>query len=142
MPSSARRPSAKQKRNTGAERPPPGAAQPRRIARRRAPSESVVYMTSTEAKNGFGRVLDAVARDGTVFITRHNANQAVVMSVARYEELTGGAASRLDTLTAEFDDLLERMQTPAAIDGMLAAFRASPEELGRAAVAAARPART
>jgi hypothetical protein len=60
------------------------------------------------------------------------------MSVQQYEELTGRASSVLDTLTAEFDELLERMQAPVAIDAMLAAFRASSEELGRAAVAAAR----
>lgn len=101
-------------------------------------SGSVVYMTSTEAKNEFGRVLDAVARNHTVVISRRNANRAVVISVEQYEALTGTTESALDALTAEFDALLERMQKPAAIEGMLAAFRSSPDALGRAAVAAAR----
>jgi prevent-host-death family protein len=95
-------------------------------------------MTSTEAQNGFGRVLDTVARQGTVLITKHNATQAVVISVERYEALTQGPASGLDTLTAEFDDLLRRMQSPEARAGVRAAFAASPDELSRAAVAAAR----
>ena len=38
----------------------------------------------------------------------------------------------------ELDALFERMQTPAARAGMKAAFDASPEEMGKAAVAAAR----
>lgn len=99
---------------------------------------STVYMTSTEAQNGFGRVLDTVARNNTVLITKRNATQAVVMSVDRYEALTRGASSELDTLTAEFNDLLSRMQTPQAKAGLHDAFWASPDELARAAVVAAR----
>lgn len=38
----------------------------------------------------------------------------------------------------ELDALFERMQTPEARAGMKAAFDASPEEMGKAAVAAAR----
>jgi antitoxin Phd len=115
-----------------------GGRQMRDDSARASSAGPVVYMTSTEAQNGFGRVLETVARNGTVFITRHSAKQAVVMSVEQYDALTGERTPDLDTLTAEFDELLERMQTPASIDGMVAAFRASPEELGRAAVAAAR----
>lgn len=106
--------------------------------RRPAPRDTIVYMSSTEAQNGFGRVLDTVARNGTVLITKRNEAQAVVMSVERYEALTRGVASGLDTLTAEFDDLLQRMQTPEARAGLRSAFRASPDDLSRAAVAAAR----
>jgi antitoxin Phd len=97
----------------------------------------VVTMTSTEAQNGFGRVLDAVARGGTVLITKHNATQAVVMSVDRYEALTRAESPSLDALTAEFDAMLERMQTPEARAGIHAGLSASPAELGRLARAAA-----
>lgn len=95
-------------------------------------------MTSTEAQNGFGRMLDAVARGGTVLITKHNATQAVVMSVDRYEALTRAESPSLEALTAEFDALLEQMQEPGAEEAMLEAFRASPGELARAALAAAK----
>ncbi len=98
----------------------------------------VVTMTSTEAQNGFGRMLKAVAKGGTVLITKHNATQAVVMSVDRYEALTRAEMPSLDALTAEFDAMLERMQAPGAEAAMLEAFRASPEELGQTAVAAAK----
>ena len=53
-----------------------------------APRNATVYMTSTQAQNAFGRVLDTVAHEGTVLITKRNATQAVVMSVERYEALT------------------------------------------------------
>ncbi|HET7231541.1 MAG TPA: type II toxin-antitoxin system prevent-host-death family antitoxin [Longimicrobium sp.] len=100
-----------------------------------------VYMTSTEARNHFGRLLDAVARGETVLITRQGSASAVVMSVAGYQALTGVNFDRprvdLDLLAKEFDELFLGMQTPEAREGALAALRASPEELGRIAVAAA-----
>lgn len=97
----------------------------------------IVTMTSTEAQNGFGRVLDAVAEGGTVRIRKHNVTRAVVISAERYDALTRTESSTLDELTAEFDDLLARMQTPQAHAGMQAAFDAAPDALGAAAVAAA-----
>lgn len=101
-------------------------------------SDATVTMTSTEAQNGFGRMLDAVARDKTVLITRHNVTQAVVISAERYRALTQAEAPSLDALTAEFDAMLARMQTPESRAAMREAYGASPEELGRAAGAAAR----
>lgn len=103
----------------------------------RTPSH-IVSMSSTEAQNGFGNLLETVARDGTVFITRRKAAKAVVLSVERYEELTREAEPALDELTAEFDALLNRMQSPQARAGIRAAFSAAPDELAAAAVAAAR----
>lgn len=97
----------------------------------------IIRMTSTEAQNGFGRMLDAVAKGGTVLITKHNATHAVVISVTLYEALTRTVMPDLDALTAEFNDILARMQEPGSEEAMLRAFRASPEELGRLALAAA-----
>lgn len=109
-------------------------------ARRSAGSRNgnVVTMTSTEAQNGFGRMLEAVARDRTVLIKKHNVTQAVVMSVDRYEALTRAESPALDALTAEFDEMLARMQSPEAQAGIRDALAASPAELGQAALAAAR----
>lgn len=101
----------------------------------------VVTMTSTEAQNGFGRMLDTVARDGTVLIKKHNVTQAVVLSVDRYEELTRSDAPSLDTLTAEFDEMLARMQTPEVRAGIRTGLSASPAELGQAALAGMQSAR-
>jgi antitoxin Phd len=98
----------------------------------------VVHMSSTEAQNGFGRLLDIVARGGTVHITRHNTTQAVLMSVEQYEALSQTEAPSLDALTAEFDALLERMQKPEVRAGIHAGLSASPAELAQAARAASR----
>lgn len=107
----------------------------RKVDRRR--QSDIVSMSSTEAQNGFGHLLDTVARDGTVFITRRNTAGAVMLSMERYEELTREAEPDLDELTAEFDALLERMQSPESRAGIREAFSAAPDELVRAAVAAA-----
>jgi hypothetical protein len=62
----------------------------------------------------------------------------VLLSVDEFNKLAGAAERKLDALSGEFDALLSRMQTPEARTGMKAAFEASPKQLGRAAVAAAR----
>lgn len=104
--------------------------------------EGEVEMSSTDAQNNFGSLLDQVARNRPVFIRRRNRRQAVMISVERYEALTRGEGSpALDALTAEFDAMLERMQTPAAQAAGADLFTAAPEEFGEAAVAAARPTR-
>jgi prevent-host-death family protein len=100
--------------------------------------QETISVTATEAQNEFGRLLDSVAQDRVVVITRHNTPRAVLMSVDRFDALTGSDAAVLDTLSAEFDALFDRMQTPEANAAMDRAFYASPEELGRAAAAAAR----
>jgi antitoxin Phd len=48
------------------------------------------------------------------------------------------AKNTFGALSTSFDDLLERLQAPGARQEMKAAFNASPEELGRAAVEAAK----
>jgi prevent-host-death family protein len=94
--------------------------------------------TATDAKKQFARVLEMVLQGGAVVITKHDAPKAVLLSVEEFTALTGGAERSLDSLSAEFDTLLARMQTPRARAGMKAAFGASSKELGKAAVAAAR----
>jgi antitoxin Phd len=95
-------------------------------------------VTSTDAKNEFGRVLDQAIESGMVVITKHNQPKAVLVSVREFYSLANASRAKLDTLSAEFDSLLARMQTPAARAGMKAAFDASPKRMGKAAVAMAR----
>jgi antitoxin Phd len=96
-------------------------------------SREIIRMTSTEVQNGFGRVLDMVARGRTVLITRRNVPHAVLMPVDHYEALARTDVSDLTALTAEFDEMLQRMQRPEVRAGIRAALSASPTELGRAA---------
>jgi antitoxin Phd len=95
-------------------------------------------ISATVAKNGFGRILDRVIQGGTVVITKHDAPKAVLISIDEFDALSQAGQTKLDALSGEFDALLSRMQTPAARAGMRAAFGASPKQLGKAAVAAAR----
>jgi prevent-host-death family protein len=95
-------------------------------------------ITATEAKNKLGRVLDTVIQDGVVFITKHEAPTAALISMEEFNALANATDSRLDDLNGEFDAMLSRMQTAKARAGMKAAFDASPRELGEAAVAVAR----
>ncbi len=99
-------------------------------------------VAATKAKNEFGAVLDQAVAEGAVAITRHDTPKAVLMSYVEFSSLVHARTRSLDDLTAEFDDLLARMQMPAARKGVDRAFRASPAELGRAAVAAAVRSRT
>ena len=96
------------------------------------------FYTATEAKNEFGRLLERAMQGDTVVITKHDSPKAVLMSIDKFNVLNEGPRLHLDTLTEEFDALLARMQTAEARAGMKAAFNASPEDLGKAAKAAAR----
>ncbi|MHB8719399.1 MAG: type II toxin-antitoxin system prevent-host-death family antitoxin [Candidatus Dormibacteria bacterium] len=96
------------------------------------------HIAAADAKNQFGQVLETASAGETVAITRYGEVKAVMVSVDEYEALTGDPRSRLNLLTEQFDNMLAAMQTPEARQGMRAAFEASPREMGRAAVAAAR----
>jgi prevent-host-death family protein len=95
-------------------------------------------VTATDAKKQFGRVLEMVLRGGAVVITKHDAPKAILLSVDEFNALIRTTETKLDSLSADFDAMLARMQTPRARSGMQAAFGASPKALGRAAVTAAR----
>ncbi len=94
--------------------------------------------TATEVKNEFGRVLDEALRGETVVITKHDAPRAVLISLDKFKALEQAPQLKLNTLRSEFDALLFHMQTEKARGAMERAFHASPEDLGKAAVAAAR----
>jgi antitoxin Phd len=98
----------------------------------------VATVTASRLKNEFGTVFEQAAVDGAVVITKHDTPRAVLMSYAEFEALTAATTPALDDLGERFDTLLARMQAPTAKAGVAAAFDASPEELGAAAVEAAR----
>ncbi len=103
---------------------------------RRIASSSI---SATAAKNEFGRLLERVIKGERVYITRHDSPKAVIISVEDFDALASPARTKINTLSAEFDALLARMQAPGAHEAMKAAFDASPKELAIAAVNAARP---
>src|SRR5436189_6122458 len=95
-------------------------------------------VTATEAKNNFGRLLEKAMQGGVVVITKHDAPKAVLISMDEYTALCDAPEARINSLSAEFDSLLTRMQRPGARRAMQNAFHATPKQLGRAAVTAAR----
>ncbi len=85
-------------------------------------------ITSSDAKNGFAALLERVQhRAETVVITRSARPAAVVIPVDEYARLLDAAPDPLKVLEAHFDDMVARMQTPAARAGVDALFAASPE---------------
>ena len=109
-----------------------------KVTRREAARHVHASYTATEAKHEFGRVLEQAIHGETVVITKHDSPRAVLMSIDQFKALQDAPRLKLNTLSNEFDALLERMQTPAARRAMSAAFDASSKRLGRAAVASAR----
>jgi len=101
-------------------------------------SSGKLTISATNAKNEFASLLETVLRGGQVVITKHDQPKAVLIGLDDFNALSRGSEVMLDTLSGEFDALLARMQTPEARAGMQAAMEASPEELGKAAVRAAR----
>jgi len=105
---------------------------------RKGEEVDLVSFNATEAKNAFGRVLDAALRQGATVITKHDVPRAVLLSLEEFNALTSSRRTQLEALASDFDALLARMQTPASRRGMRAAFDAAPAQLGAAAVKAAR----
>jgi antitoxin Phd len=91
-------------------------------------------VAATKVKNEFGTILDKATRDGAVAISRHDTPRAVLLSYEEFESLAQARSRKLDSLSKEFDELLETMQRPKAKKAMKAAFDAAPAELGRNAV--------
>jgi antitoxin Phd len=91
-------------------------------------------VTASTAKNSFGRVLDRVAKEGRVAITKHDEPCAVLISIDEYRALVGVEAATLNTLADEFDALFDRMQKPGASAAMQRAFGLPAAALGRAAL--------
>jgi antitoxin Phd len=98
----------------------------------------VPTVAATRFKNEFGTIFEQAALGGAVAITKHNTPKAVLLSYAEFEALTKATTPALDDLSEQFDDLLAGLQTPHSRSALASAFDATPEELGRAAVKAAR----
>lgn len=98
--------------------------------------EPMRAVSATEAKNQFADVLESAIEHGAVVITKHEEPKAVLLSIRDYNALVGDGKGKLDMLTAQFDQLLDRMQHEPARDALMAAFDASPAQLGKAAVGA------
>ena len=113
-------------------------AAPLKFRTARGEVRSLEPVPASRLKNNPGAIVDQASAGRPVVITRHDAPRAVILSFEDFEELAREREPALGTLEARFDELLAGMQKPAAKRGVRAALDATPTELGRAAVAAAR----
>lgn len=96
----------------------------------------VETVPAARLKNEPATVIDHVAAGHAVAITRHDKPRAVLVSYEDFRSLTAAREASLGALAAEFDQLLEGMQSPAARKAVKSAFESTPAELGRSAVEA------
>jgi prevent-host-death family protein len=93
-------------------------------------------VSSTEAQNSLGEILGRVTGGERVFVTRYGRREAVILSAEAYSALLGDEPVDLDELEQEFDEMVERMQTPRHAAATHAVFGMSEDELGEAAARA------
>lgn len=117
-------------------------AQPLKYRNARGEMVTVEPIPAETLKNAPGRVLDQAATGRAVVITRRSAPRAVIMSIEDFQALARDRSPGIAELERTFDSLLASMQTKKSRAGVAALFRASPQDLGKAAVAATRKART
>jgi len=98
----------------------------------------IATVASSKLKNKFGAIFEKAALGQPVAITKHDRPKAVLISYEEFASLIQSRGAELNQLSAEFETMLQGMQSPKARKGMAAAFGASPAEMGRAAVKAAR----
>jgi len=99
--------------------------------------DALPAMTASNLKNNFGKA-SLQASKGALAITRHNRAEFVLMPVQEYVQLQRARQAPLEGLAAQFDAMVARMNTPAARKGAAALFKASPAQLGKSAVKAAK----
>ena len=96
---------------------------------------------STIAQNAFGRLLDRAMAGTDIAIAKHNVVRAVLVSAERYQELLRHETVDLAALSSRFEQLYASMQRPEVRAATDRALRATPTEMGKAAVAQARRSR-
>jgi prevent-host-death family protein len=99
---------------------------------------NATYIPATHAKNSFARLLEEVVQGREVIITKHNEPRAAVISMDKLQAMETAAIPSLEALTADYEARLARMQSARARAAMERAFAASSDNLGEAAVHAAR----
>jgi prevent-host-death family protein len=98
----------------------------------------VATVAASKLKNSFGAIFEKATLGQPVAITKHDTPKAVLISYEEFAALVQARGAELNRLSAEFETMLQGMQSSKARKAMTAAFNAAPAELGRAAVKAAR----
>lgn len=116
-------------------------SQPLRFRNAQGELVDLAQVPATRFKNELAAMLEQAALGRPVAITRHDTPKAVLISYDEFRALMASRNPSLGALEAEFDALLEGMQSPASRKAMATAFDAAPAAIGRAAAKAATPKR-
>ncbi|MGZ0655381.1 prevent-host-death family protein [Coraliomargarita sp. W4R72] len=103
------------------------------------PSKELPSSPASQLKNAFKGVYQQALDAGAVSITRNRKREAILLSATLYDQIIAELAARdpLEVLRKDYDARFAAMQTDNAGKALQDAFDASPEDLGKAAVAQA-----
>ncbi len=96
-------------------------------------------VTASVLKNKFSEVA-RLASSGPLAVSRHNRREFVILTARQYEELQQSRRAPLENLSAEFDQMVAKINTSKARRATASLFSASSKALGKAAVNARRAA--
>lgn len=68
-------------------------------------------VTASVLKNKFSEVA-RLASNGPLAVSRHNRREFVILTAEQYEELQQSRRAPLESLAAEFDEIVAKMNTP------------------------------
>jgi prevent-host-death family protein len=88
-------------------------------------------VTASVLKNKFSEVVRMALRE-PLAITRHSRREFVILTAEQYEELQQSQLGSLAALTAEFDEMVAKMNTPADRAARRSFFKASAVKAGPA----------
>ena len=81
-------------------------------------------ITASDLKNKFSEIARLTARE-PVAVSRHNRREFVILTAAQYEEFQQSRLAPFKALAADFDRMVEKMNTPEDRAGRARFFMAS-----------------
>jgi len=102
-----------------------------------SPLADLPEVTASVLKNKFGQVA-SLATAAPLAVSRHHRREFVLLTAQQYEQLQQSRRAPLEALTAEFDQLVNNLNTPKARRAADSLFAARGPALGRAALKARR----
>lgn len=90
-------------------------------------------VTASVLKNKFSEVARRASSE-PLAVSRHNRREFVILTAEQYEELQQSRRAPLESLTAEFDQMVTKMNTPKAKRAAAKLFSATSASLGKAAM--------
>lgn len=85
---------------------------------------NISEVSASVLKNKFSEAVRLASR-GPLAVSRHKRREFVILTAEHYEELQQGRRAPLENLTAEFDQMVAQMNTPADRAARRSFFKAS-----------------